>query len=130
MQRWSRTCALLTLVVVGSACSSIGASEITITARNDSDNEMVVGVIAGDSDDSAPYGDSQTVAPGEEKVVTLGVPGGRWTVTVNGGRLVGTSDAGDRRGELPVTVILPDPEDFPIGPYWEAPVGWGIVSDP
>ncbi len=33
------------------------------------------------------------------------------------------SDAGDRRGELPVTLILPNPEDFAVGPYWEAPTG-------
>lgn len=130
MQGWSRTCALLLLVATGSACSTIGASEITITARNDSENEMLVGVIGGDDADAPPYGDSYSVAPGEEAVLTLGVPGGGWAVTVNGRRMVGRSDAGERRGELPVTVILPDAAEFALGPYWEAPVGWGIVSDP
>src|SRR6185436_16646112 len=56
--------------------------------------------------DAAPYGPSQTLAGGEERSVELAVPGGDWAVTVNGGELLGSLDAGSRRGRLPVTLIL------------------------
>ena len=105
-------------------CAVVGASQITVTGRNDSEQDMVVQVIGGLGDEAAPHGDAHTVAPGSEELLTLDVPGGDWTVTVNGGRLVSTSDAGNRRGELPVTLILPNPEDFATGPYWEAPTEW------
>ncbi len=111
-------------MLIMSGCSVIGASEISITARNDSEQEMVIGVISGVSEGDPQFGDQRIVAPGGEEQLTLGVPGGSWTVTVNGARLLNTSDAGSRRGELPVTVILPNAEDFAIGPYWESPPGW------
>jgi hypothetical protein len=114
--------------VLVAGCGVLGASEITVTARNDSDDEMVVQVMNGLSDDGGRHGDSHTVAPGGEEQLTLAVPGGDWTVTVNGARLLSTSDAGERRGELPVTLILPNPEDFALGPYWEAPTDWAQTA--
>ncbi|MGH2401312.1 MAG: hypothetical protein ACRDE6_01260 [Candidatus Limnocylindria bacterium] len=114
--------ALAAVIVAG--CSIVGASDISVLARNDSDDPMVVQVIQGQSDGDPPHGTSRTIAPGAEERLTLAVPGGSWTVTVNGAHLVGSSDAGDRRGELPITLILPDAAEFPHGPYWEAPGGW------
>jgi hypothetical protein len=116
------------LAILLGGCGVFGASEITLTARNESEQEMVVQVIGGLSEDAAQYGDAHVIAPGREEELTLAVPGGDWTVSVNGGMLVSTSDAGDRRGELPVTLVLPDPDDFALGPYWEAPSGWGITA--
>lgn len=110
--------------MLAAGCGLLGASQITVTARNESDQEMVVQVVSGQGDDAARHGDSHTVAPGGEEQLTLDVPGGDWTVTVNGARLLSTSDAGERRGELPVTLILPNPEDFAVGPYWQAPSDW------
>jgi hypothetical protein len=120
---------LSTMMVVVAGCGVIGASQITVTARNDSEQDMVVQVIGGLGDEAGPHGDSHTVAPGTQEQLTLDVPGGDWTVTVNGGRLVSTSDVGGRRGELPVTLILPDPDDFALGPYWEAPGGWANTGN-
>jgi hypothetical protein len=116
------------LAVLLGACGVLGSSQITVTARNESEQEMVVQVVSGFADEASPHGDSYTIAPGGEEQLTLAVPGGDWTVTVNGALLVGSSDAGSRRGELPVTLILPDPDDFALGPYWEAPQGWGITA--
>jgi hypothetical protein len=110
--------------VIVAGCSIVGASDITLVARNDSEDPMVVQVIQGQSDGDPPHGAPRTILPGSEERVTLPVPGGSWTVTVNGAHLVGSSDAADRRGELPITLILPDPAAFPHGPYWEAPGGW------
>jgi hypothetical protein len=44
-------------------------------------------------------------------------------VTVNGGELLGSLDAGSRRGRLPVTLILSDG-----GPLWRAPQDWTGVD--
>jgi hypothetical protein len=126
----SRGTAILTiaiaLLVVG--CGMVGASQITVNARNDSEQEMEVGVVAGMDDGAPRHGTPVTLAPGESRDVTLDVPGGDWTVTVNGLRLLSTSDVGSRRGTLPVTVVLPDPADFPAGPYWEAPSDWAETA--
>ncbi len=113
-----------------SACAVLGASEITITARNDGDEPMVVQVIDGfDQATAAAYGEAWTVPPGAERELTLAVPGGDWTVTVNGASLLSTSDAGSRRGTLPVTLVLPADDHFAGGPYWEAPQGWADVAE-
>ena len=121
-QRLATASGSVALLVAG--CGMIGASTITVTARNDSEQDMVVQVISGLSDGGAAHGEPHSIAPGTEEQLTLDVPGGDWTVTVNGGRLVSTTDAGSRRGELPVTLVLPDPDDFAGGPYWEAPSDW------
>ena len=115
---------LVAVPVLVAGCGLVGASQITVTARNDNEQDMVVQVIGGLGGEAAPHGDPHTVPPGTEEQLTLDVPGGDWTVTANGARLVSTSDAGSRRGELPVTLILPDPVDFAGGPYWEAPSDW------
>jgi hypothetical protein len=125
VRRWTAS-AMLAFLLGG--CGILGASQITVSARNESEQEMVVQVIGGMSDDAARHGEAYTIAPGREEQLTLAVPGGDWTVTVNGAMLVSTSDAGDRRGELPVTLVLPDPDEFDLGPYWEAPQGWGITA--
>lgn len=112
------------------ACSMLGASEITITARNDGDEPMVVQVVDGvDVASAAPYGQAHTLLPGDERQVTLPVPGGQWTVTVNGAHLLSTSDAGSRRGILPVTLVLPPDDHFAGGPYWEAPGDWARAEE-
>jgi hypothetical protein len=103
------------------ACGLVGAGEITVTARNDSDLPMVVQVIGAGGE---PHGQAHRLVPLEERDVELAVPGGDWTVTVNGARLVDSSDAAGRRGRLPVTLILPAPDDPIQGPRWEAPVDW------
>ena len=123
-----RTCARLVaigpLISLVAGCAILGASDITVTARNDSDFPMVIQVIDGIGPEAEPFGPAHTIAPLEERDVELAVPGGDWTVTVNDGRLLGSSDAAGRRGRLPVTLILPAP-DHPVGgPYWEAPGGW------
>jgi hypothetical protein len=112
------------LVMAAAGCSVVGASDVTLMARNDSEDPMVVQVIQGQSAEDAPHGEPRTIPPGVEERLTLPVPGGSWTVVVNGGLLVGSSDVGSRRGELPITLVLPDPADFAHGPYWEAPSGW------
>lgn len=114
--------AWLTAALVG--CGFIGASEITVTGRNDSDFPMVVQVIEGIGGDGEPYGPPHTLAPLEERELELAVPGGDWTVTVNDARLLESLDTGGLRGRLPVTLILPAPDDPVPGPYWEAPGGW------
>lgn len=119
-----RSIVLVAVPMLAVGCGLVGASQITVTARNDSEQDMVVHVIGGLGDESGAHGDPHTVAPGTEERLTLDVPGGDWTVTINGARLVSTSDAGNRRGELPVTLILPNPEDFAPGPFWEAPSDW------
>ena len=102
-------------------CSVVGAGEITVDARNDSDEAMVVQVVNGNGD---AHGPAHTLEPLEQRELELAIPGGSWQVTVNGARLVGSSDAAGRTGRLPVTLIVPAPDD-PIGqPYWEAPSDW------
>jgi hypothetical protein len=124
----ARTGPIAALITIVAGCSIVGASEITLIARNDSDEPMVVQVIAGQSEGDPPHGEARTIPPGAKESVTLSVPGGSWTVTVNGGFVVGSSDAGDRRGELPITLILPDPAEFAHGPFWEAPGGWAATG--
>ena len=111
----------LVLAAVLAGCGFLGASEITVTARNDSDHPMVVQVIDAGGEPSGP---AHTVQPLEEREVELAVPGGDWTVTVNGARLMDSSDAGPRRGRIPVTLILPAPDDPIQGPRWQAPADW------
>jgi len=102
-------------------CGLLGGGDITVTARNEDDRDMVVQVIDAADD---PRGQPQTIPAGTERGITLAVPAGDWTVTVNGARMLTSSDAGSRRGELPVTLVLPDPDQFAHGPYWEAPSDW------
>ena len=103
-----------------SACGLLGG-EITVTARNDSGFPMVVQVVDGNG---APHGPAHRLEPLEEREVELAVPGGTWDVAVNGARLLTSSDVAGRSGRLPVTLILPAPDD-PVGqPYWEAPADW------
>jgi len=102
-------------------CSLIGAAEITVDARNDSDEVMVVQVVDGNG---APHGPAHTLPPLDERELELAIPGGSWVVTVNGARLMGSTDAAGRTGRLPVTLIVPAPDD-PFGqPYWESPSDW------
>jgi len=115
--------ALPLAVAILTGCSFVGASEITVDATNESEQAMVVQVVEGIGADAAPYGPAHTVGPGESQELELAVPGGDWAVTVNGGELVGSLDAGSRRGRLPVTLILADD-----GPYWQAPGDWAIVD--
>ena len=108
------------LAVASAGCAMFGA-EITVDARNDSDQVMVVQVVDASG---APHGPAHRLEPLEERAVELAVPGGTWDVAVNGARLLTSSDAAGRTGRLPVTLILPAPDD-PIGePYWEAPSDW------
>ena len=110
-------------VVILAGCSFVGVSEITVDATNQTDQAMVVQVMEGIGPDAAPYGPAHTVGPGDSQELELAVPGGDWAVTVNGGELVGSLDAGPRRGRLPVTLILADD-----GPYWQAPGDWASVD--
>jgi hypothetical protein len=110
---------LVAATLVG--CGLVGAGEITVTARNDSDLPMVVQVIDAGGE---AHGPAHRVEPLEERDVELAVPGGDWTVTVNGARLIDSSDAAGRRGRLPVTLLLPAPDDPIQGPRWLAPVDW------
>ncbi len=96
-------------------------AEITVEARNDSDEVMVIQVVDGNG---APHGPAHRLLPLEERAVELAIPGGSWAVTVNGAQLVGSTDAAGRTGRLPVTLILPAPDaPFP-GPIWESPSDW------
>ncbi len=114
-----RFVALISTVVLA-GCAVFG-SEITIDARNDSDDVMVVQVVDGNGDAVGP---AHRLEPLEERTVELAIPGGSWDVAVNGARLLTHTDAAGRTGRLPVTLILPAPDD-PIGqPYWEAPSDW------
>jgi hypothetical protein len=105
------------------ACSFVGASEITVDATNETEGPMTIQVVEGIGPDSMPYGSPHTLAGGEERSVELAVPGGDWAVTVNGGELLGSLDAGSRRGRLPVTLILSN-----SGPQWQAPQDWAGID--
>ncbi len=118
-----RLLALVSALVL-SACSMFGASEITVDARNDSDLPMTVQVTEGFDTDAKVFGPEHTLDPLEERTLELAVPGGDWTVTVNGARLMDSSDAAGRRGRLPVTLIVPAPDDPIPGPHWQAPSDW------
>jgi hypothetical protein len=110
----------LGISVLIAACAFFGG-EITVTARNDSDVEMVIQVVDGNG---AAVGPAHRVLPLDGRDVELAIPGGAWDVAVNGHRLLTSSDAAGRTGRLPVTLILPAPDD-PIGqPYWQAPSDW------
>jgi hypothetical protein len=126
-RRWLT--ALLAVVLLA-GCSLFGASEITVEARNESDRRMVVQVVEGAGGDGGAYGPAHTLEPLEERTLELAVPGGGWTVTVNEARLIGSSDAADRRGRLPVTLIVPAIDDPIPGPYWEAPADWAQTGPP
>ena len=122
--RTSRSILGLPLVVaILAGCSFVGASEITVDATNETDGPMTIQVVEGIGPDAVPYGPPQTLAGGEERSVELAVPGGDWAVTVNGGELLGSLDAGSRRGRLPVTLILSDG-----GPQWQAPQDWAGID--
>lgn len=114
----------LASALVLSACSSLGASEITVEARNDSDLPMTVQVVEGFDPDANVFGPEHTIDPLEERTLELAVPGGQWTVTVNGARLMDSSDAAGRRGRLPVTLIVAAIDDPIPGPRWQAPSDW------
>jgi hypothetical protein len=122
--RLRHTTPLVALVALLTACSAIGAADITVTARNTSDVPMVVGVVEGGGAGGPAFGQPITLLPGQEGPVTLRVPGGAWTVTVNGALLLTHTDAGSRRGELPVTLVLPADDEPPGRPHWLAPSGW------
>ena len=102
-------------------CSLVGAAEITVDARNDSDDVMVVQVVDGNG---APHGPAHTLEPLDARELELAVPGGAWDVTVNGAVLLGSTDAAGRTGRLPVTLILPAPDDPIQQPHWQAPADW------
>jgi hypothetical protein len=108
------------LATLVAGCSVIGAGEITVTARNGSDEPMIVQVIQGVEDDGPVHGESFTVAPSAIGQLALQVPGGSWTVEVNGQPLLSTSDTAGRVGELPVTLSV-GPDGFVS---WEAPTDW------
>lgn len=114
----------LVSAIVLSACSIIGGSEITVDARNDSDLPISVQVIEGMGADGNVFGPEHIVEPREERTLELAVPGGDWTVTLDGARLMDSSDAAGRRGRLPVTLIMPALDDPIPGPHWQAPVDW------
>jgi hypothetical protein len=112
------------LALVLSACSILGGAEITVDARNDSDFPMTVQVVEGFDAAGNAFGPEHVLGPLEERRLELAVPGGEWHVSVNGARLMDSSDAAGRRGRLPVTLIVPAPDHPVPGPYWEAPVDW------
>jgi hypothetical protein len=114
--------------LVLSACSVFGGAEITVDARNDSDFPMSVQVTDGAGPDANVFGPEHTLDPLEGRTLELAVPGGDWTVTVNGARLMDSSDAAGRRGRLPVTLIVPAIDDPIPGPYWEAPADWAQTA--
>lgn len=104
-------------------CGFLGASEITVDARNDSDRPMRVQVVEGIGAQGADYGPEHTLDPLDERPLELAVPGGDWTVTVNGSRLFESGDVVNWRGRVPITIIVPAP-DAPIRvPYWEVEPG-------
>ncbi len=98
-------------------CAMFGA-EITVDARNDSDEVMVIQVIDGNG---APHGPAQRLEPLEERSVELAVPGGTWDVTVNGVLLLTSSEAAGWMGRVPGTLVLPAPDDPIDVPHWLAP---------
>jgi hypothetical protein len=127
--RTSSIAVLVPLLAMLVSCAAIGASEITVVARNDSLEPMVVQVVDGvDQASAQPFGQAHTIPPGDWQELTLDVPGGQWTVTVNGAHLLSTSDTGPRRGVLPVTLVLPPEGHVVDGPYWEAPGDWAQVG--
>jgi hypothetical protein len=111
----------LVAAIALAGCALVGAAEITVDARNDSDEVMVIQVVDGSG---APHGPAHRLQPLEEREVELAVPGGSWVVTVNGARLLGSTDAAGRTGRLPVTLILPAPDAPFAQPHWESPVDW------
>ena len=115
------------IALASSGCDVLGSSEIVIDARNDSDAPMVVQVVAGNDAGAPAFGPTHTLGAGEQRELELAVPGGNWTVTVNGALLFGSTDAADRRGRLPVTLLMPDTG---AGPQWLAPVDWVQVEGP
>lgn len=120
----ARRAAWMLILLVVAACSMMGAAEITVGAVNETNEPMVIQVVEGMGPGAPPYGPAHTVGPGQERSVELAVPGGQWAVTVNGGELVGSLDAGVRRGRLPVTLILSD-----AGPHWQAPADWAVTDE-
>jgi hypothetical protein len=121
MSRRATVTLLVALAILAAGCGLLDASEITLQARNDSDLPMLVQVIDAAGDPSGP---AHTVDPLEIRELELAVPGGDWTVTVNGARLVGSADVGPRRGPVPVTLLLPAPDAPVQGPIWRAPADW------
>jgi hypothetical protein len=116
----SHVTAAILVASVLAGCAIFGA-EITVDARNESDEVMVVQVVDGNG---APHGPAHTLQPLDERELELAIPGGSWGVTVNGALLLGSTDAAGRTGRLPVTLIVPAPDD-PIGqPHWEGPSEW------
>ena len=81
---------------------------------------MVVRVIEGLEPDGSVHGESFTVEQSAAGPLTLQVPGGSWTVEVNGQRMISNSDTAGRVGELPVTLIVRG--DGLV--FWEAPSDW------
>jgi hypothetical protein len=112
---------LLILAAALSGCGLVGA-EITVDARNDSNGGMRIQVVEGIGPDAVqPFGPPHILDPFEERTLELAVPGGDWTVTVNEQPVIDSSEVGIRRGRLPVTLIVPAPDDPIDQPYWEAP---------
>jgi hypothetical protein len=112
------------LTAVLGGCGFLGASEITVEAQNDSDVVMVVQVVEGIAAGGADYGPPHRLDPLVERELELAVPGGDWTVRVNGARLFESVDVGARRGRIPITIILPAPDAPVDGPFWRAPADW------
>jgi hypothetical protein len=109
---------LLAWVVAG--CGVLNASEISVDVVNESDRAAIVQVVQGSGPDAVPYGLAHRVEATQERPVELAVPGGEWTVTLNGLHLMDSSDAGSRRGRLPVTLRVTRGG----GVHWSAPNGW------
>jgi hypothetical protein len=101
-------------------CGPLGA-EITVDARNEGDLVMRIQVVEGVGVDGRPFGPNHFVDPLEERPVELAVPGGAWEVLVNEQRVFGSVDVAGRTGRLPVTLIVPAPDDPNQDPRWEAP---------
>jgi hypothetical protein len=116
--------ATLLLVATIAGCGLVGA-EITVVARNEGREAMVIQVVDGNG---APHGPAHRLAPGEEREVELAVPAGSWQVAVNGAGLVGSTDAAGRTGRLPVTLILPAPDAPFSRPIWESPSDWASTG--
>jgi hypothetical protein len=115
--------ALVAVVVAG--CGVLNASEITVDVVNESDRAVVVQVVEGSGPDAVPYGPAHRVGAAHERPVELAVPGGAWTVTLNGYALLDSSDAGSRRGRLPVTLTVTRGG----GIHWSASPDW-VGIDP
>jgi hypothetical protein len=111
----------LVVAILLAGCGFIGAAEISVDARNDSDFPMRVQVVDADG---APHGPVHTVEPLEERTVELAVPGGQWSLQVNGRQLMDSSDAAGRVGRLPATLVAAAPDEPGPDLYWEAPIDW------